>query len=124
MAPEDVLDVERSATEALGDLDDVRRSDKQEQGTGVDEATNKPRAGYPVDLWAGARHPYSSPRGINRWNLGEGHQRKTGLPPRLESSFQHFCGNAPKPEQSRHALTQARTGLADYDCGVLSPDSQ
>src|SRR6185437_15286607 len=57
MAPEDVLDVERSATEALGDLDDVRRSDKQEQGAGVDEATNKPRAGYPVDLWAWRASP-------------------------------------------------------------------
>jgi len=40
---------------------------------------------------------------------------------RLESSFQYFRGNAPKPKQSHHALTQARTVLADHDGRVLRP---
>jgi hypothetical protein len=93
MAPEDILDIERNARETLRDLDDVGRSDKQERGAWIDEATNKPRARYAVDLWASAGHPNCSSPSINRRQLGEWNQRKFLLLPSLKSPFEHLRGD-------------------------------
>src|SRR5262245_2834605 len=94
MAPEDVLDIERNTAEALRHLHDVRRSNKQERGAWINEATNEPGARDAVDLWASAGHPNSSSPGVNRRKLGEGNQRKLCLLPRFKPSFEHLRWNA------------------------------
>ena len=72
MAPEYVLDVEWSAPKSLGHSDDIRRSDKQKNRVWIDEATNKPGTGDPVDLWTRAGHPHGSSPRINGGKFGEG----------------------------------------------------
>ena len=71
MAPKGILDVERRASEVLGHFHNVRRRQQQKYGAWIDEAANEPRTGDPVDLWTGARHPYSSSLSINGGKLGE-----------------------------------------------------
>ena len=72
MAPKDILDIERRAAETLGHRHDIRRGDEQEHARRIDEATNEPGTGDPVDLWARARHPHGSALRINRGKLGDG----------------------------------------------------
>jgi hypothetical protein len=93
MAPEDILDIERNATKALGHLHDIRRSNKQERGAWINEATNEPGAGDAVDLGARAGHPNGSAPRINRWQLGEGNQRTFLLLPTFKSPFEHLRWN-------------------------------
>jgi len=93
MAPEDILDIERNATKALGHLHDIRRSNKQERGAWIDEATNEPGARDAVNLGASAGHPNGSSPSVNGGKLGEGNQGKGRLLPRYQSPFQHLRWN-------------------------------
>ena len=93
MAPEDILDIERDAAETLRYLHNIRRSNKQERGAWIDEATNEPGARYAVNLWPSAGNPNCSSPSINRRQLGEGNQRKLLLLPRFESPFEHLRWN-------------------------------
>jgi hypothetical protein len=70
MAPKDILDVKWRASETLGYLHDIRRRHKQKHGAWIDEATNEPRTGYPVDFRTSAGHPHGSTLTINRRELG------------------------------------------------------
>ena len=72
MAPEYVLDVERGASKTLGHGHDIRRSNEQENRAWIDEATNEPGTGDPVDFWTGAGHPNSSSPRISGGKLGNG----------------------------------------------------
>ena len=93
MAPEDILNVEWNATKAFRHLHDIRRSNKQERGAWINEATNEPGAGDAVDLGASAGHPNSSSPSINGRQLGEGNQRKLLLLPSFKSPFEHLGWN-------------------------------
>ena len=70
MAPKDILDVERRASEVLGHFHNVRRRQKQKYGAWIDEAANEPGARDPIDLWTSAGHPHSSSEMVNGWKLG------------------------------------------------------
>ena len=50
MAPKHVFNVEWDAAKTLRHADNFRRSNKQEDCVGIDEPTNKPGTGDPVDL--------------------------------------------------------------------------
>src|SRR5512144_2880501 len=61
MAPKDILDVEWRASKTLGHFHNIRRRHKQKYGARIDEATNEPGTGDPIDFRTGAGHPHGSP---------------------------------------------------------------
>jgi hypothetical protein len=122
MAPKDIFDVKWRAPETFGYFHYIRRRHKQEHGAWIDEATNEPGAGDPVDFWTRSGHPYSSPLTINRRKLGYWNQWKRSLSPCMEPPFQHLRGNTLVAEPRRNALASAPTLLADHDDRVAAGD--
>src|SRR5262245_41705483 len=122
MAPKDILDVKWRASEALGYCHDIRRRHKQKHGAWIDEATNEPGTGDPVDLRTRAGHPHSSTLTINRRKLGYWNQWKLSFSPCSEPSFQHLRRDTFISEPRSNPLAWARTFLADHDSRVATGD--
>ena len=57
MAPEDILDVERSGAVAFGHARHIAGRDEQEDCGGIDEAADQPRAGDAVHLGPSSGDP-------------------------------------------------------------------
>jgi hypothetical protein len=70
MAPKDIFNVKWRASETLGYLHYIRRRHKQKHGAWIDESTNEPGTGDPVDLRTSAGHPHCSTLTIDRRELG------------------------------------------------------
>jgi hypothetical protein len=104
MAPKDILDVEWRASKTLGHFHNIRRRHKQKYGARIDEATNEPGTGDPIDFRTGAGHPHGSPEMINGRKLGQGNQWKIRLLPSLKSPFQHLRWNTLVSKPGRNPL--------------------
>src|SRR5215471_9713042 len=122
MAPKAIFDVKWRASETLGYLHYIRWRHKQKHGAWIDEATNEPGTGDPVDFRTRAGHPHSSTLTIDRRELGQWNQWKLSFSPCLEPSFQHLRRNTFISEPRRKPLACACTFLADHDGRVATGD--
>ncbi|KAF0208340.1 MAG: hypothetical protein FD139_3607 [Methylocystaceae bacterium] len=90
MTPKGAIDIEGSGGKTFGDALNLRRRDEQKDGGRIDETTDQPGTGDPINLWARARDPYGAPQCVARRQISLWHERPVRLRPGDMSSDQHL----------------------------------
>src|SRR5437899_59002 len=90
MAPEHIIDVERSGSKAFAYRQSFRRGDEQKHGAWINEAADEPGAGDTVDLWSSTCDPDGLSRRITDRELFSLDQEPVGRSPGFEATFERF----------------------------------